>query len=321
MSEEGTRKKGLGRGLSALLGDEPARSATMGSTDGPLREARDVPIELIHPGRFQPRRTFSPEALEELAASIRERGVLQPLLLRPAPQRPGEFELVAGERRWRAAQMARLHAVPAVIRAFDDRAALEIAIVENVQRRDLAPLEEAQGYRRLQDEFGYTQEAIAKGIGKSRAHVTNLLRLLALPPEVLAALEAGRLSAGHGKILVGLPDAVELAREIVERGLSVRQAEELAQIRRKSANGRPAGQGARQGRAGANRLGRAAGVNADPDIAALERELEELLGMQVRISGRDEKGELLIRYSDLEQLDDLLRRLRLVPATPIEDPL
>ncbi|MEL6576891.1 MAG: ParB/RepB/Spo0J family partition protein, partial [Pseudomonadota bacterium] len=228
-------RKGLGRGLSALLGDVDAATggapttATMpaaspgASADG----AGTLPIELIHPNPDQPRRQFTEEELSELANSIQERGVIQPLVVRPHPEKTKEYQIVAGERRWRAAQRAGLHALPVTIRELDDQAVLEIAIVENVQRQDLNPLEEAEGYAQLVERFGYTQEALARVIGKSRSHLANTMRLNAVPEPVKQHLRDGSLSAGHARALLAAADPVALATRVVAQGLSVRQTERL----------------------------------------------------------------------------------------------
>jgi len=282
-------RRGLGRGLSALLGEAETPKAAGGESGG-----REIPIELITRNPDQPRRAFGDAEIEELAASIREKGVLQPVLVRPSPDAEGQFQLVAGERRWRAAQKAGLRSIPALVRELDDSQVLEIAIVENVQRADLNPLEEALGYRALMDRFGRTQDAVAQVVGKSRPHVANALRLLNLPAEVQAMLTDGRLSAGHARALVGAPDAFALAREIVERGLNVRETEALT---RRS----PAKTSAKAPRKG--------GVVRNPDIEALENDLSEILGLEVELLDRGGAGELRLRYATLEQLDDLCRRL------------
>jgi ParB family chromosome partitioning protein len=283
-------RRGLGRGLSALLGENDAPKAAAGEAGGP----REIPIELIARNPDQPRRAFAEAEIEELAASIREKGVLQPVLVRPAPGAQGQYQLVAGERRWRAAKKAGLRALPALVRELDDLQVLEIAIVENVQRSDLNPVEEALGYRALMDRFGRTQEAVAQVVGKSRPHVANALRLLNLPAEVQAMLADGRISAGHARAIAAAPDPLALAREIVERGLNVREAEALG---RKA----PETKSAKAPRKG--------GVVRNPDIDALENDLSEILGLDVELLDRGGAGELRLRYATLEQLDDLCRRL------------
>ena len=285
------RHRGLGRGLSALLGEA---AAVEGAPDAPPPSApTDTPIELIRRNPDQPRRAFSEAELESLAASIREKGVLQPILIRPAPNGDG-FQIVAGERRWRASQRAGLTAIPAVIRELDDRQVLEIAIIENVQRADLNPIEEALGYRALIERFGRTHEGLGEIVGKSRSHVANTLRLLSLPDAVRVHVEEGRLSAGHARALLTAENAEGLADRIIAEGLSVRQTETLA----KGPVDKPARTGARREIAERN-----------PDIAALERDLSDSLGLKVELADKDGKGQLTLKYGSLEQLDDLCRRL------------
>lgn len=282
MSEE-PKRRNLGRGLSALLGDDPVAPET---SDTPHR----LPVSALTPSPFQPRQVFDEAALDELAASVAERGVLQPLLVRPAAGMSGIYEIIAGERRWRAAQRAQVHDVPVMVREMEDREVAEVALVENLQRQDLNALEEADGYRRLQEEFHHTQEDLAKAVGKSRSHVANTLRLLALPEAVKDMVQLGNLSAGHARALLGHPRAVELARDIVDKGLNVRQTERLAKSQPKSAAAR-------------------APKPKDADCAALERDLTTLLGLKVSIDVTGSGGKLSIQYQNLEQLDDLLQRL------------
>ena len=288
-------KRNLGRGLSALLGGAPPEAR-----DDEARSPRSVPIEALHPGRFQPRRQFPEEALEALAQSIRENGILQPLVVRRHPEKPGAWEIVAGERRWRAAQRVRLHEVPVIVRELADRAALEIALVENVQRQDLGALEEAEGYRRLIEEFGHTQEALATAVGKSRSHVANLMRLLTLAPAIQEMVQDGRLSAGHARALIGAHDAMEIARQVIAQGLSVRQVEVITQRVKQQpvASKRPRGEASR-----------------DPDTVALESELSSLLGLKVTIEFDGKSGKLIVHYNTLDQLDDVLLRLNQTPRT------
>jgi ParB family chromosome partitioning protein len=267
----------LGMGLSALLGDAPT-----------ALPPRSLPIERIEPGPFQPRIGMNDSALSDLAASIREHGVLQPILVRPKRGAPDHFEIVGGERRWRAAQLAQLHEVPVVIRDLDDRAALAAGLVENLQREDLNALEEARGYRRLMDEFGLSQEALGNAVGKSRSHVANTLRLLALPEKVQGFLSRGVLTAGHARALLTASDPQKLAEQVAARGLSVRQTEALA--------------------ASADRA-RTARATQDADTRALERQLTARLGLRVRIAHRARGGTLSVSYQDLEQLDGLIRLL------------
>ena len=283
-------KRNLGRGLSALLGGAPPEAR-----DDDARSPRSVAIDAVHPGRFQPRRHFPEETLEALAQSIRENGILQPLVVRRHPDKPGAWEIVAGERRWRAAQRVRLHEVPVVVRELGDRAALEVALVENVQRQDLGPLEEAEGYRRLIEEFGHSQDALARQIGKSRSHVANTLRLLKLPPAVRELLEAGAISAGHARALIGVVNAEALAKRAAAEDLSVRAVEQLV------AGGPP---GAKRS-AGGGRPAR----RVDADTAALERTLGEHLGLKVAIEHGAGGGTLSVSYKTLEQLDDIVARL------------
>ena len=300
------KKRGLGRGLSALMSDvalDPAPRDGARPDSAPRRPDMTVPVEKLHPNPDQPRRTFGREAMEELAASLKEKGVIQPLIVRPHPSRSGEYEIVAGERRWRAAQMAKLHQVPVLVRELSDTEVLELAIIENIQRADLNAVEEAQGYRQLMDRFGHTQEKMAEALGKSRSHIANLLRLLTLPEEVLTYLRDGKLSAGHARALVVLDDPAALARRVIAEGLSVREVEKLA----KAPQGGPAGpKAAPKGMPGGAK---------DADTRALEGELSAALGMGVMIEHRpgDEKGSVTIRFDNLEQLDDLCRVLSATP--------
>ncbi len=289
-------RRGLGRGLSALLGESDANAAS-GDAAAPAPPAgqRETPIELVRRNPDQPRRHFDKAELESLAETVKTRGVLQPILVRPAPDQPGEFQIVAGERRWRAAQIAGLRTIPVVVRELDDRAVLEIAIVENVQRADLNSLEEALGYRALIDRYSHTQDDIAQAVGKSRSHVANTLRLLQLPPEVQGYLSEGALSAGHARALLTAEEAdiPGLARRVIEKHLSVRDTEALARKPSAKAPRTP---------------GLATGIK-DADTAALESDLSEALGLQVSIDDRGGKGTVTVRYVTLEQLDELCRRL------------
>jgi len=291
-------KKHLGRGLSALLGDDSAPTAAQTDAKGE-GGARSVPVEFLHPGRYQPRSTFDPALLDELAQSVRANGVIQPILVRPHPDRRGEFEIVAGERRWRAAQMARLHEVPIVVRALNNREALELALIENIQRQDLNPLEEAEGYRRLMAEFSYTQEELAERVGKSRPAVANALRLLDLPGQIRSWLAEGKLSPGHARALLKVTDPLALAREVIERGLSVRQTEAL------SKNFKPGG----KGDAGKKGAAKNAALAKDADTRALERDLAQSLGLKVAIDFDGKGGRVTLHYKTLEQLDEIAARL------------
>ena len=289
MAEEAARSR-LGRGLAALIGGVGDETSAIERT----RSQRRVPLEFLRPNPRNPRRMFSDIELDELAASIRERGIIQPILVRTIRGAADAYEIIAGERRWRAAQRAGLHDVPVVLLEVDDREALELAIIENVQRTDLNALEEAMGYEALGSEFKYGQDEIAKVVGKSRAHVGNTLRLLKLPDTVKAYLGDGRISAGHARALLGEPDPETLARTIVERGLSVRQVEAIAQERAakagKTAKPRPR-------------------VQKDADTTSLEKRLSDALGLVVSIEHRGQGGELRIKYRNLEQLDEVIRRL------------
>jgi ParB family transcriptional regulator, chromosome partitioning protein len=294
MAEEARSR--LGRGLAALIGDVGEESAVLERT----RSQKRVPIEFLKPNPRNPRRIFNDAELDELASSIRERGVIQPILARTARGAVDQYEIVAGERRWRAAQRAGLHDVPIVLIEVGDREALEIAVIENVQRADLNPLEEAAGYLALIDDFGHHHDDVAKIVGRSRVHVTNTLRLLKLSEPVRALIDAGKLSAGHARLLVGQPNAFELAQDIVARGLSVRQVEALAR---------------RDGRAQARAVRRTGRIGPDPDAEALANRLTDALGISVKIQHRvDGEGILSIRYRNLEQLDEIARRLDSGPA-------
>lgn len=282
------KRKSLGRGLNALLGDDKTTRADT-AVSGP--GAQTAPIEFLHPGKYQPRHVMDKSAIDELAASIAEKGVLQPLLVRPHPDHAGQYEIIAGERRWRAAQQAKLHEIPIILREFTDVEALEVGLIENLQRQDLSPIEEAEGYQRLLDEFSHTQEKLADVVGKSRSHVANTLRLLGLPEDVRSLVEDGSLSAGHARTLIGADNAVSLARKIVKEGLSVRQAEKLA---RDSAGQKSAS---------------TAKPAKDPDTAALEQSLSGMLGLKVNINSGKSGGSLTIHYKTLDQLDSVLHRI------------
>ncbi|MBW8270455.1 ParB/RepB/Spo0J family partition protein [Caldovatus aquaticus] len=288
----------LGMGLSALIGDAPPAEADRPGAAGPATSGgqRTLPIESLEPGPFQPRGPVEPEALAELAASIREHGVLQPILVRPKPGTAGTYQIIGGERRWRAAQAAGLHEVPVTIRDLGDREAMAAALVENLQRQDLNALEEAEGYSRLIEEFGLTQDALGKAVGKSRSHIANTLRLLGLPATVREMLRKGQLTAGHARAILVARDPEKLAAAVVARGLSVRQTEALAAAKPR--------QPAEAGGAGDRRQER------DPDIARLEQDLTERLGLRVTIQARSRGGgQLTIAYRTLDQLDGLIRLL------------
>ncbi len=296
-------RRGLGRGLSALLGEAPPEQSTSSpDTPGEASATNEVSVELLRRNPDQPRRYFDESELDELSASIREHGVLQAILVRPAPGADGEFQIVAGERRWRAAQRANLRTVPVLIRNLSDSEVAEISIVENVQRADLNPLEEAMGYKALLERFGRTQETVAKTVGKSRSHVANALRLLNLPEAVRDHVSAGRLSAGHARAIVSAPDAEKLAKAIIDGDLSVRQAEVLARDAQASNS-------AARVKAKAKGEGNVGSSGKDSDTHALEQDLSEILGLKVEIADRSGKGEIRISYTSLEELDDICRRL------------
>lgn len=292
MAEE-THRSRLGRGLAALIGDAGAEPVAPTPTER-ARGHRRVPLAFLKPNPRNPRRTFSDAELTELAGSIRERGIIQPIVVRTVHGATDSFEIIAGERRWRAAQRAGLHEVPIIVHEASDSEALELAIIENVQRADLNPLEEAMGYQALADEYKYSQEEIAKVVAKSRSHVANTLRLLRLPESVKVYINAGKLSAGHARALIGLDNPEAIAREIVERGLNVRDVESLAQ-QRASAAGKPKTPRPRKAK--------------DVDTLAVEKRLSDALGLTVTIETRGDGGVVQIKYRDLDQLDDVIRRL------------
>jgi ParB family chromosome partitioning protein len=276
------RPRGLGRGLSALIGDEAA--AVRGES---AKDARSLPVAFLQPGRYQPRKSFAEEPLADLAASIREKGVLSPILVRPLG--PDRYEIVAGERRWRAAQMAKLHDVPVVVRELADDQALEIAIIENVQRADLNAIEEGAAYEELLSRFGRTQEDVAREVGKSRSHVANTIRLLRLPEAVKEWVRAGKLTAGHARTLLFEADPEAKAREIMAGGLTVRQAERRSAGKKRKSGGQ---------------------ASKDPNTVDLETHISNILGLKVQVIHKGDKGgEVRIGYKTLEQLDDLTRRL------------
>lgn len=298
MNERRPERRGLGRGLSALMADVGMMEQASGrGSNAP--GVREVPIEKVHPNPDQPRRIFNHEALEDLSNSIREKGVLQPLLVREVN---GSFEIVAGERRWRASQLAKLHTLPVIVREYSDTEVLEVAIIENIQRADLSPVEEAQAYKQLIDRFGHTQEKVAESLGKSRSYIANSLRLLTLPEDVVVLIENGSLSSGHARALVALENASAMAKRIVDRGMSVREVERLV----------------REGKTGTGQARKYA-VRADvrdDDTVALETDISSNLGMQVRIRHEPNTGAgmVTISYNNLEELDRLCGLLSQIPA-------
>jgi len=286
------KQRGLGRGLSALLGDNQANVPDLPETAEMRAQSLEKPIELLKPNPDQPRRLFSEAEIDDLAASIREKGVLQPILVRPV-EGGRRFQIIAGERRWRASQKAGLKTVPVLVRELDDLEVLEIGIIENVQREDLNPIEEARAYRSLMERFGRTQDAVAQVVSKSRSHVANTLRLLALPEAIQDHVLHGRLTSGHARAIATADNAEALAEMIIQKGLSVRQAEALSRdsqkgLETKSARTKP---------------------QPNADTLALEQDLQEILGLNVKLDDRGGKGELRLSYASLEQLDDLCRRL------------
>src|SRR5471032_2360143 len=277
------RPRGLGRGLSALIGDEAA--AVKGEPVA-KKDIRTLPVAFLQPGKYQPRKAFDDQPMADLAASIKEKGVLSPILVRPIGA--DRYEIVAGERRWRAAQIAKLHDVPVVVRELPDDQALEIAIIENVQRADLNALEEGAAYEELIEKFGRTQEDVAREVGKSRSHVANTIRLLRLPEAVKAWIREGKLTAGHARTLLGATDPEARARELIAGEMTVRQAEQRS-VKKKKSGGKPA---------------------KDPNIKDLETNISNRLGLKVQIIHKGDKGgEMRISYKSLEQLDELTRRL------------
>lgn len=290
------KKRGLGRGLNALFEDEEGVYPSvdeMGHTPGRKRDM--IGIEFLEPGSAQPRREFDEKALQDLADSIKTHGLLQPILVRADKHRDGHYEIIAGERRWRAAQLAQLHEVPVVVLDLTDVEALEIALIENLQREDLNPIEEAMGYQKLLDEFGHTQEQLAKALGKSRSHIANMVRLLVLPPAVQGYLKEGKMSSGHARALITSENPAELAKEVVEKGLNVRQTEALAS----DMAGKPPSKTVQKTK-----------MPKDSDTLALEKELSDTLGMSVSIDTNDGvQGQVRIQFRSLDQLDEVLALL------------
>ena len=273
-------KKGLGRGLSSLMGESEK-----------IDDKKNISISSLVRNKYQPRKKFDEIALEELTNSIRERGIIQPIIVRPSSDLQDKFEIIAGERRWQAAQYAGLHEVPVVVINVDNLKSLEFAIVENVQRKDLNPIEEAQGYKRLIDEFNYDQDKVSKFIGKSRAHISNCLRLLSLPQEIIDFIIEEKLSQGHAKILVGLDNALLLAKKIIQKKLSVRQAENLVRLLKSNSN--------------------SSNKRKDPNILSLEKELTDKIGMRVFVKNtRNNSGTIILEYKGIDQLDRLVEVIK-----------
>lgn len=318
-SAEDSKKRGLGRGLSALFGDGDddigVGGSGLGGADGftgsPSRTFKMVPIEFLRPNPSQPRKRFDEAAIDGLVESIRQQGVLQPLLVRPHPDDANAYEIVAGERRWRASQRAALHEVPVVIKDLSDTETLEIALVENIHREDLTPLEEAEGYQRLIEEFGHTQDALARAVGKSRSHIANMLRLLNLPEEVKSMLDDGLLSSGHARALLGASNCEALALEVVKKGYNVRQTERLVQDAKPDSAKTQSGLTKLKGKIEAGDAPDNSLSEKDPNTLAMERSLTDLLGMTVTIDlkGGGESGRLIVAFDDFDQLDDVIERL------------
>ncbi|MEP5759803.1 MAG: ParB/RepB/Spo0J family partition protein [Litoreibacter sp.] len=297
MKDKKTERRGLGRGLSALMADVDVVADVKNNPTSSSTDVNEVPVELVFPNPDQPRKDFTEADLSDLAASIRDRGIIQPLIVRADPERPNSYQIVAGERRWRAAQRAQLHTVPVVVREFSDTEVLEVAIIENVQRADLNPVEEALGYRQLQDRFGHTQEQMATALGKSRSYIANILRLLNLPEEILIWVREGKLSSGHARALITSDNAVEIAKQVIAKNLSVRETEKLVKKVPVNRTATPISRGRKS--------------EKDADTRALEDDLTASLGMKVSIDHQsgDEKGSISISYRDFSQLDELCRRL------------
>ncbi len=295
MNVKKTKSRGLGRGLSALMADVATETDGRGFSES-RRPDLKVPIEKLRANPNQPRRTFSTDQLDELAASVKEKGIIQPLIVRQI--NGSEYEIVAGERRWRAAQMAQLHDIPVIVRDFDDTEVLEVAIIENIQRADLNAVEEAAGYKQLMDRFGHTQEKLAEALGKSRSHIANLLRLLSLPNDVQALVIEGKLSAGHARALITAENPSELAKIVVRDGLSVRATEAL--VKKKQ-----------DGPATTTPRARNLDAGKDADTRALEKDLSAILAMKVSINHKagTESGQVVLTYENLDQLDDLCAKL------------
>ena len=273
-------KKGLGRGLSSLIGDNEK-----------IEDKKNVSISSLVRNKYQPRKKFDEMSLEELTNSIRERGIIQPIIVRPSSEESDKFEIIAGERRWQAAQYAGLHEVPVIVINVDNLKSLEFAIVENVQRKDLNPIEEAEGYKRLIDEFSYDQEKVSKFIGKSRTHISNSLRLLSLPQEIIDLVTDEKLSQGHAKILVGLDNAIILAKKIISKKLSVRQSENLVRILKSSSN--------------------SSSKKKDPNILSLEKDLTNKIGMRVFVNNKkNNTGTISLEYKGIDQLDRLVEVIK-----------
>lgn len=305
-SETAPRPSRLGKGLSAIFADEdPVAPEQSG-------HPRTLPVGQIYPNKNQPRRNFDKTQLDELAASIKEKGILQPLLVRPHPDKSNAYEIVAGERRWRASQMAQLHEVPVIIRDIKDREALEFALIENMQRADLSPIEEAETFDSLIRSFGHTQEQLGEVLGKSRQYVNNTLRLLQLPDTVKELVRQGALSSGHARALISSPNPLQLANEVIKGGLSVRQTENLVKVNNAGSNTPVTSRGPRKG----SPMARSQQAVSDANLQHLERDVSSWIGLRVQLKQESAgSGSLTIHYQTLDQLEDVLKRLSLPPKT------
>jgi len=291
-AQKKTASHGLGRGLNALFGDEENTTAEAPANSG---SRRMMPVDWLKPNPNQPRTHFDKDALAELSESIKQHGVLQPLLVRPIPEAGNRYEIVAGERRWRASQIAQLHEVPVTIQYLTDEAVMELALIENLQREDLGALEEAEAYEQLMKRFGHTQDRVAQAVGKSRSHIANMVRLLGLPEPVKQYMRDGKLTAGHARTLVTAEDPIALAEAMVQGGLSVREAEAVTNKAK--------------GKAVAKKQKKPVANQNDANTALLEREMTNILGLPVSIESKGKSGKLVIEYDTLDQLDDVLKRL------------
>ncbi len=308
----GSGLQGLGRGLNALFDDEESTSVVAAieekiqSEPETTRKRHSVPIENLYPSRFQPRRVFTDESINELASSIAQYGVLQPLLVREDPESAGNYEIIAGERRWRASQKAQIHEIPVIMLELDELEAFKIALIENLQREDLNPIDEAMGYQRLLEDYNQTQEQLAKAVGKSRPHITNMVRLLGLPEEVQTHLGKGELTMGHARALITAENPAALAKQVISKGLSVRQTEKLASDKKGGANKAAAKKSAPK----------PSSMEKDADTVALENDISTALGMRVSIDSTDGKtGSLSVEFKSLDQLDEILHRLAHFPGS------
>lgn len=300
MANPAVKPSPLGRGLSALLGDvdtsyNAGEKTSVVQASVEKSELQKIPTGWLQSGQFQPRRYFEEGAMKELAASMQERGILEPLIVRPFKNEKNRYEIVAGERRWRAAQLAGLHNVPVLVKNLSDREAMEFGIIENIQREELSPLEEAEGYKRLIEEFGHTQDALSKIVGKSRPYITNMMRLLGLPEGVKDMLLEGKITVGHARAVVVADNPMKLALEIVKKGLNVRQAETLAKKSQENPQIHKKHSSTEQRNA---------------DTLALEKEIERVIGLKIKIAPKGKSGTMTIYYTDLDQLDDIIRKLR-----------